>query len=117
MNKFTLTAAVAAVLLTSTAFAYTPKDEHKIVGPLPKLVPSHIVQPSNLPLSFTRSIVTIEFSLDASGRPQDIKVVSNADQGVKAQVVKAFAQWKFEPVSGATPAKRFVLPLDITPDV
>lgn len=120
MKKSLSFAALAAVVLTGSAFAYSPKES----APQPnascaKLVPSQIVNPVNLPLSFTRRVIEVEFSLDATGRPQDIKVVSNADRAVKEQVVKAFKQWKFEPTAPEAVAagKRFVLPIDIVPSV
>jgi len=121
MNKnLSFTAALAALVLTGSAFAFTPDPtKQPIAGSVAKLVPSKVVKPTNLPLSFTRAVMNVEFSLDASGRPQDIKILSNADRAAKEQIAKAFAQWKFEPVAreaGAEP-KRFILPLDVIPEV
>jgi TonB family protein len=119
-KTLTITAAFVALALSSSALAYSPKDSAKPeTAPATKLVPSKIVQPTRLPLSFTREIVTIEFSLDPMGRPQEIKVLSNADRAAKEQIVQAFKQWKFDPAvrgNGSEP-KRFVLPLDIIPEV
>lgn len=118
-TSLSLTAALASVLLSASALAYSPKDSARPVdGPVSTLVPSKVVNPSDLPTSFTRQVVNIEFSLDESGRPQEIKVLTKADAAAKEQIVKAFKQWKFEP---ATPKadhtnKRFILPLDVVPE-
>lgn len=119
-KNLSFTAALAALVLTGSALAFTPDPaKQPIAGTVAKLVPSKVVKPTNLPLSFTRAVVNVEFSLDASGRPQDIKIISNADRSAKEQIAKAFQQWKFEPIArepGAEP-KRFVLPLDVIPEV
>ena len=119
-KNLSLTAALAALVLTGSAFAFTPDPtKQPVADGAAKLVPSNVVRPTNLPQSFTRAVVNVEFSLDASGRPQNIKILSNADRAAKEQIAKAFAQWKFEPIArapGAEP-KRFILPLDVIPEV
>jgi TonB family protein len=119
MNKsLSLVAALAAVVLTSTTFAYSPKDgRHQNAVDAIKLVPSKVVMPTNLPRSFLRSTVHVEFSIDQAGQPRDIKVLSSADRAVKDQVVAAFSQWRFEAAVGepGIEAKRFVLPLEVVP--
>jgi TonB family protein len=114
-----LASALIAAVFANSASAYSPKTTAQQLTPAPKLVPAKIVTPSGLPESFSRSIVNVEFSLDASGQPKDVKVLSNADRNVKEQVVKAFKQWKFEPIAAQPGAEtpRFVLPLDIVPEV
>lgn len=113
-----LAAAVAALVVASTALAYNPKDTAQQVGAPVTPIPSTVVGPTNLPQSFSRRVVEVEFSLDRTGQPVDIKVVSNTDRAVKQRVVQAFRQWKFlvnatEPVDTS---KRFILPLDIVPE-
>jgi hypothetical protein len=57
MNKsLSLVAALAAVVLTGSTFAYTPKDSHhqSAVAAI-KLTPSKVVMPTNLPRSFLRA--------------------------------------------------------------
>ena len=120
MKTLTLTAAFVALALSSSALAYSPKDSlSQKTAPAAKLVPSKTVQPTRLPLSFTREVVNIEFSLDRSGQPQDIKVLSNADRAAKEQIIQAFKQWKFDPAlrGNGGETKRFILPLDIIPEV
>lgn len=117
MNKSTtLLAALAAIVLSSSAFAYSPNSaRHQAAAA--KLVPSKIVNPTDLPRSFVRSTVNIEFSLDASGQPRDIMVHTNADRAVKDQIAAAFSQWRFDLTQNTSnlDTKRFVLPLEIVP--
>jgi len=114
-----LAAAFAAVLLsTSAALAHSPKDSaEQVSSPVSALVPSKIVNPADLPSSFTRQVVNIEFSLDSSGQPQEVKILTKAAPAAKEQIVKAFKQWKFESRQTDGGAKRFILPLDIVPEV
>lgn len=121
MNKtLTLTAAFAAFVLTGSAFAYNPTNSPQATAPLAKLVPSKVVTIEDLPRTFTRRVVEVEFSVDANGQPTDVKVLSR-DRAVKQQVAKAFKQWKFDGTVPATEPgaepKRFILPLEIVPGV
>jgi len=117
MNKSTtLLAVLAVIVLSSPAFAYSPNStRHQEVAA--KLVPSKIVNPTDLPRSFMRSTVNIEFSVDASGQPRDITVHANADRAVKDQIAAAFSQWRFDLTQNTSnlETKRFVLPLEIVP--
>lgn len=118
-TSLSLTAALATLLLSASALAYSPKDSpQQIRGPVSTLVVSKVVSPSALPSSFTRQVVKIEFSLDPSGQPREIEVLTKADAASKEQIVKAFKQWKFEPITSAADgvSKRFILPLDIVPE-
>jgi TonB family protein len=81
---------------------------------------SKMVNPSNLPYNFKRSVLNVQFSLDDNGQPQEVRVVSSAaDTEVKKQVVKAFKQWRFDvaAMDKDVSSARFVLPLDIVPEV
>ena len=109
--KKTLLATLAAFVVTASSFAFTPSDHAAALAPM-KLVPTKVVNPTHLPRSFKQGVITIEFSLDRRGRPQQIEVVSDTDRAVREQVEKAFAQWKFDP-QAASVAKRFVLPLEV----
>jgi predicted dinucleotide-binding enzyme len=109
-KSLVLLSAFAALLVSSSAFAYSPN------GSAAKLVPSKVVNPTDLPRTFTRTVVNVEFTLDASGQPKDITVATN-DRNAKEQIEKAFKQWRFETPSRDVLAKRFVLPLEIVPSV
>lgn len=120
INKSLLLAALTGVALTGTAFAFPTTDAATPAKlPAPRPIASSVVQPTKLPREFAGTLVNIEFSLDQSGQPQNIKLLSVSDPVLKRQVVQAFSQWRFSPgASDATAsAKRFILPLEIQPDV
>lgn len=113
-----LTAALATLLFSTSALAYSPKDsQQQVKGPISTLVLSKVVSPSDLPSSFTRQVVQIEFSIDQAGQPQGIKILTKADTAAKEQIVKAFKQWKFELTTSEADRSgtRFILPLEIVP--
>ncbi|HUR56108.1 MAG TPA: energy transducer TonB [Opitutaceae bacterium] len=111
--KQILATAVAALVLTGSALAYSPGQSAAFThAAVIKLVPITVVQPENLPRTFTRALLTVEFALDRAGQPQDVQVVSKTDRVVRDQVVKAFKQWRFDPQAGST-AKRFTLPVEV----
>ena len=111
--KQLLAAALATLVLTGSAFAYTPKQSAASTeAAVIKLVPTKVVSPENLPRTFSRATLTVEFALDHTGQPQDVQVVSKTARAVRDQVVKAFKQWRFDP-QAATTAKRFTLPIEV----
>jgi hypothetical protein len=113
-NSHLIAVLAAALSLSSVAFANCecPTEEGG-----EKLVAAKVVNPSELPPNFTRSVVDIRFSLNEHGQPQDVKVVTPLDEQARKQVVKAFKKWRFD-VAGLdshSPSRRYVLPLDIIP--
>jgi len=121
MNKKSLLlAALAAVTLTTVnAFAYGPQTSASpAAAPALRPIPASVVQPSGLPRSSAGAIIDVEFSLDQAGQPRDIKVLRVDDAVLKRQLVAAFSQWRFD--ASAIPAgiqKRFILPIEIRPEV
>jgi TonB family protein len=111
--KTLLTTALATLVLATPAFALSPQPSAaSTVSSVIKLVPTKVVPPENLPPTFTRTTLTVEFALDAAGRPQDVQVITKTDRAVRDQVIKAFKQWRFDP-KAATTAKRFALPIEV----
>jgi len=108
-------AALAAVVLAGSAFAYTPGQSEQVHAT--KLVPTKIVNPTELPRTFKPGTVQIEFSIDPAGQPRDIKVLSNTDRATKQRIIAAFSQWRFEMNEAPDATKRFVLPLEIVAGV
>lgn len=99
----------ASLVLASTSFAETPTAP-AATETTPVVV--SVVNPSNLPTTFQRATVTVEFSVDATGQPREVAVISKADRDTRKQVVKAFKQWTFDP-STVDNAKRYALPIEI----
>lgn len=115
--KSLLIAAALAGALTTSAFAYSPKDAHPLL-PAPRVLPSSVVKPTGLPHNFVGAVINVEFSLDAAGKPQKIKVLWVDDPVLKRQLMAAFRQWRFEPgTKEATEnGKRFILPVELKPE-
>jgi hypothetical protein len=116
----TFLALFASLVLGSVAFAGQPQSavsSEPDVAATP--VAEKVVNPSKLPLSFKRSVLKMRFSLNGAGQPQDVQVLSNVDGEVKNQVVKAFKEWRFDvaSVGHRLETTRFILPLDIIPEV
>ena len=114
-----LAASLIAAAFTSSAFASSSNCQDATASaPQPRPVASSIVKPTGLPREFTGAIVDVEFALDQSGQPRDIKVLHVTDAVLKRQLVAAFQQWRFE-AGMNTPAnpKRFILPIQLEPEV
>ncbi len=99
----------SSLALVSTAFADTATAP-AAAETSPVVV--SVVNPSNLPTTFQRTTVTVEFSVDETGQPREVAVVSKADRDTRKQVVKAFKQWTFDPRT-VDNAKRYALPIEI----
>lgn len=121
IKKSVLLAALTGVALTVNAFAYSPKDSAKAPAtPAPRVVAASVVKPTDLPMNFAGQVINVEFSLDSSGSPQDIKVLWVEDKRLKKQLVAAFSQWRFEQSASGDAAnapKRFILPISLRPEV
>jgi TonB family protein len=77
-------------------------------------VPVAVVSPSVAP-KYAGSTVELEFTVDASGKPTGLNVISSPDSTLAVAVVEAVKQWKFTPakLDGSPVAKKVVLPVKI----
>jgi hypothetical protein len=119
MKSPLLTATIATLALASSAFAFSPAEtKTEVTKCSPRVVPASVVNPTNLPQAFAGATINIEFSLDASGQPRDVRVPNVEDRQLKQQLVQAFKQWRFEGVSSDAVAngKRYVLPVELRPE-
>jgi TonB family protein len=113
-NKLAILLSLAA--LVSFASAKTPESayiETCLKGPgVP--VPITVVSPSVGP-GYAGSTVQLEFVVDATGLPIDLKVMSSPDYTVGEAVVAAVKQWRFTPAvrDGSPVATKVVLPVKI----
>ena len=114
-----LAASLALVSAGSSFAAQAVTTAPSEVLSLQTIVPSKVVKPDRLPRTFTRTTIPVEFSLDAAGQPHDIRMPSVSDKRVKKTIAEAFAQWKFAPSThqAGNTHVRFVLPLDVIPEV
>ena len=116
-NKTLLLAASFVAALTSSAFASSPDSRDTAVGAVqPRPIASSVVKPTGLPMEFAGAVVNVEFALDQTGQPQEVKVLRVKDTVLKRQLVSAVRQWRFETGVNATAnSKRFILPIRLAP--
>jgi hypothetical protein len=116
-NTHLLTALLASFALSSAAFAGTTENVVNLENG-DQLVVSTLVNPSELPPTFTRRVLDVRFALNEYGEPHDVRVLSMADSKVKKQVVKAFKEWRFDvaALDRNVASQRYILPLDIIPE-
>lgn len=74
-----------------------------------------IVNPVGVSRQHVGSTVTLTLTVDESGRPHDITLVSPADRLLTQSVVEAVSQWRFTPAmqDGTPVSQRITIPLEI----
>ena len=100
-----------ALLAKSPETAYVESYHGRSDIPVPVSVVTPEVEPR-----FAGQQVTLEFVVDATGKPMLISSASpKADAELVAAVTAAVAQWKFSPalVDGLPVAKKVILPVNI----
>ncbi len=80
-------------------------------------VPVAVVKPS-VGSEYAGMTVQIEFLVDATGKPADLKLKSETDYALSAAVTDAVRQWRFSPAinNGVPVATRVSLPIRIVDD-
>ena len=115
VNKLAVLLSVAA-LTSVVASAKTDEQaylESCLKGPgVP--VPVAVVTPSVGP-EYTGTVVQLEFTVDATGKPAGFSVKSSPDDTLAVAVVDAVKQWRFKPAvrDGAPVATKVSLPVKI----
>src|SRR4051794_12986633 len=93
-----LAASLTATVFASSAFASSLNaQDSAATATQPRPVASSVVKPTGLPIAFAGATVNVEFALDKTGQPQDVKVLRVNDAVLKRQLVAAVRQWRFEP--------------------
>lgn len=106
-----LVAPLALVAADATEKAYVESYRSRAGGP----IPTSVVSPE-VSYRFAGTQVVLEFVVDASGKPTDIKSVTpGADAELVNSVAEAVARWKFSPalVDGKPVARKVALPVNI----
>ena len=77
-------------------------------------VPVAVVSP-HVSAEAIGTTLTLEFTVDTTGKPVGFSVTSNADRDLESTVVGAVKQWRFKPaqVNGVPVAMKVVLPVQI----
>lgn len=106
-----LLVAPLALLAKTPEKAYVESYRGRTDIPVPIAVVTPAVEPR-----FAGQQVTLEFVVDAAGKPTSItSATPGADAELVATVTAAVAQWKFSPAleAGLPVAKKVVLPVNI----
>jgi TonB family protein len=106
-----LVAPLALVAAGSTEKAYVESYRNRADGP----VPTTVIKPE-VSARFAGKQVVLEFVVDATGTPTDIKSITpGANDELVSTVAEAVAQWKFTPalVDGKPVSRKVALPVNI----
>ncbi len=96
----------------ATALTLPHDEAAQLWSALPK--PVKVVRFHNIPQRFADAIVQVEMTIDAEGRPRDIRGKKPLPSDLASRVVPALSQWTFTPArdkDGNPVAIRVVLPL------
>lgn len=106
-----LLAPLALTAADATEKAYVESYRSRADGP----IPTSVISPE-VSSRYVGKKVVLEFVVDATGTPTDIKSVTpGASAELVASVSSAVAQWKFSPalVDGKPVARKVALPVNI----
>ena len=102
-TKTSIIVAVALLgsLLSASAFANPTSACNEVLASQKFVAPvlTKIVPPTELPRNYLGATVMVVLTVDATGQPHDIKVVSEKDRRLTRSLVTAISQWQFTPGS------------------
>jgi TonB family protein len=112
-----LSAALLGGVLSTSAFATTAAAHAQVAHAAAYEAPAvaKLVSPIGLSRRFEGATVTLCLTVDANGRPSDIKVLSQGDRAFARNVAAAVSQWEFTPAKKngvAVPAK-VMIPIEL----
>lgn len=78
-------------------------------------VPRQTIQPIELPASHHGSEVKLNMTIDAAGKPSNIRVANVSDQQAYRRIIATVSQWEFSPArkNGVAVPVRVELPLEV----
>lgn len=118
-HKNTLRAAIVAAGLLSASFASAALADDSVVtasaASYTAPMPVKIVAPSGIPRRFRNETIRLSLTIDESGRPRNIELLSGRDAALVRHLLPAVAQWKFSPAikNGRAVATEVVLPIEL----
>lgn len=117
MKSIVIAAAVLGGLLSTTSFANVIVATNPVSSSVKfeAPVPVRVVNPTGLFRHHEGAIVRLSLTVDATGRPHDIRIVSGWDQNLKERLLLAVAQWRFKPAmkNGAPVSTKILLPVQL----
>lgn len=115
-SQLILGAALAAGLFSTSAFAYVEQPTPWPQAPRTDVpVVTKVVNPTDLPQRSQGMTIDVSFTVDASGQPRNIRLLSVSDSALEKKLIPALSQWRFAPVlkNGAPVSTRVVMPLKL----
>ena len=79
-------------------------------------VPIKTIQPIELPSSHRGSEVSLSLTVDATGKPSNVRVANVRDQAAYQRIIATVSQWQFAPArkNGVAVPAKIQLPLEVT---
>ncbi len=79
-------------------------------------VPIKTIQPIELPSSHRGSEVSLSLTVDATGKPSNVRVANVRDQAAYRRIIATVSQWQFAPArkNGVAVPAKIQLPLEVT---
>jgi protein TonB len=79
-------------------------------------VPVKTIQPIELPSSHRGSEVSLSLTIDATGKPSNVRVANVSDQAAYKRIIATVSQWQFAPArkNGVAVPAKVQLPLEVT---
>jgi TonB family protein len=104
-----LSASIASAALAVDSIATARVESNTAPTPLT------IVAPSGIPRRFQNETIRLSLTIDESGRPRNIELLSGRDAALVRHLLPAVAQWKFSPATknGRAVATDVVLPIEL----
>ncbi len=77
--------------------------------------PAAIVSPTGLQRRHEGTIVRLGLTIDAAGRPHDVRILSGQDENLARNLLPAVARWRFTPAlkDGVPVETHVVLPIEL----
>jgi len=78
-------------------------------------VPVKTIQPIELPASHRSSAINLSMTIDAAGKPHNIRVADVRDQAAYKRIIATVSQWEFAPArkNGVAVPAKVELPLEV----
>jgi TonB family protein len=78
-------------------------------------VPDQVVAPVLLPHSHEGNTVNLAMTIDASGKPRNVRVLAGGDQSAYKHIIATVSKWQFKPArkDGVAVSSKVVLPLEV----
>jgi TonB family protein len=118
LKTILLAATVTAGLLSTAAVSHAAVVVSEIATDSTAFsapAPAKVVSPTDLPRRYQNKTIRLSLTVDESGRPHNIAVLSDRDEKLARRLRSAVSQWEFTPAmkNGQPVSVDVVLPLQV----